>query len=1119
MTTAYDPSRIPITDYRTQGPHHISRGIIFAGTPHKWQNVSTVDVIKQELNDVIGTAKDIKLDEDATLPWEYDKECKLYSTDTDKNKFYMRFLEQRLGIARAGDGVLGVPTNEEKDKLFVGNAVDAGKHVPVSDKLMQAYAAKFVDLDLQFALMDAEKNFRTDLYKWMIGEGPNGEYGPCWWVPDKKSRDKKMNLHRGHPGLTKGAIAKLDGLSTRAKFFLDNLARKMPQTEEECYLWYKYIIVKQGKVDLDHVFDDQHNNDYRKMMYDGSAQYRDIVDRIESKRTSKKKYRDSYVDKAQAAASPETREDPPTNPRASDPNNNNNTLVQTVLGTNADDTETQEKLRQAVLLSENRRNLADTLQKENQSKNSEIKTYQQRQQELQQQVKTSQDAVTKKDQEIQKIKDSLMKGSDSDKKKGQEQIDKLNGEKTQLSDKLAKSETEKKGLIEEGRKRIGDLEKKVMDSTNHKVQAEAAKQQLEIKVAQLSQQLKESTDKAAFKDNYIKQQQQETVKALEAARHSKDLEVKQIKAKTIQLEADSRELRSLKSSNQSLADKNSQQTKDYTIATNALRKLKTDLKSRDDQINKLTTDGQRTRKQLVSQIDDLKSKVDNLTRMNSAISEGNDIAQNLINKYDQANRNGTQELSDAYEQINHLNATLVQTNADLEAKKSQIKHFEAIQNNMNTQLEDADNKIQQLVNESTHRGDQLNRLQALHDQHKSTYKFSEEDANNFANELRNQYMGYEAANRAQQEELARSLNQQFQFNQEQNWLKQQELAHHLHQQEMVIKGQADIINDKDLQLEVLNKTHHSRVADLQMNLSVALQKLKNGEEIPEHTGNQQEWQNVWSEAMGTTTDTMSQFNTLTQNIADRIANRVQENKIQGLQQNAQEAIKFLSDDEAAQVDADLKKYRQQMGETDDDEDDDDGPPWNPTREENDYYQAAVTVSQFFGKMIYNIQTDSRVFSTISKNEIQYGANLYKLIGDQVAEYGLGKEPLLDLNLKESGAEFAGFFNKLLQVYFDPEVTANMQNEEEKQERIQKRQTFINALEKMYQLHDSVINSQYNKAIEAEDMEEDVELQEHINYSKQLQKQKEEEQRLKSQASRKAMEEKIAAARKRQGIKG
>jgi hypothetical protein len=331
-----NPSRDPITNYRKQGPHHITNRL-FAGTPAPTKLVDTVQVIKNELDSVLQTAKNIKLDEEITLPWEHDKDCRLYSTDSDKEHFFLSFLESRLGFHRSDTGRIDETPEERQDEYL---QVDAFSTLSQENKtlLKQAYINKFVEIDMNMALMKAEKDFRFALYKWIIGEGPDHEYKKCWWAQIRdtdpanfvENQKKKMLLHLGRPSLSKGSIAKLDGLAVKVKFFLDNLYRKMPATEEECYLWYKYIVTRDSSINLDHVFEDQHNYRYWKAMAE-DARFTAWFE----KRMAKAKSNRYYMDHTTRSMSQKRREQAyddimmkapsaPQNDPDDDDNNNNN---------------------------------------------------------------------------------------------------------------------------------------------------------------------------------------------------------------------------------------------------------------------------------------------------------------------------------------------------------------------------------------------------------------------------------------------------------------------------------------------------------------------------------------------------------------------------------------------------------------------------------------------------------------------------------------------------------------------------------------------------------------------------------------------------------------------------
>lgn len=235
----------------------------FAGEKEKPGPESTVERVKRKLfTGLYETAKGIKLDSNHQLPWEYDKDGKLFSTETDKMDAKIKFLNKLIGI----------------DDNNLWKVVPSPLRLITDDSdirraLMTGAANTLFPLLAEREIINAESKFRSNLMKWMIGEGKNNEYERCWWI-DKKPRDKntevvdmpdgkekdefmeeRKKLLNANPSLTRGIIESSDLLPVRTRAFLEHLYRHAPETDEEFYLWYKYLI-RQEPITYDYVHEE-----------------------------------------------------------------------------------------------------------------------------------------------------------------------------------------------------------------------------------------------------------------------------------------------------------------------------------------------------------------------------------------------------------------------------------------------------------------------------------------------------------------------------------------------------------------------------------------------------------------------------------------------------------------------------------------------------------------------------------------------------------------------------------------------------------------------------------------------------------------------------------------------
>jgi hypothetical protein len=244
-----EPTRVPLIKEGYATPSHFNNKHL-VGKIRQQKPESTVERIKGKLDGVYETAKDVSVGkEKLLLPWQYDKEGKLYSTATDQNNFKIKWLRRRLGLEEEGDFAMN--TNEVIPESLV-NFDDSN----VKKALMDACACTLIELEVDKALQTKEAEFRKGLIHWIIGEGKDSEYQRTWWVNEKgkepisaateKDKEKilleRKKLLTANPAISRGIVEQTDFLSLQAKYFLDNLYRHYPQSDEVCLFFFSLSI-------------------------------------------------------------------------------------------------------------------------------------------------------------------------------------------------------------------------------------------------------------------------------------------------------------------------------------------------------------------------------------------------------------------------------------------------------------------------------------------------------------------------------------------------------------------------------------------------------------------------------------------------------------------------------------------------------------------------------------------------------------------------------------------------------------------------------------------------------------------------------------------------------------
>lgn len=271
-------SRIPEKDYKKLPPTFFNTSTL-AGKEHQLKKgESTVERIKRQISGVVESAKNVHLELDTSLPWEFDTKGRLYSTDSDKVDFKIKWLRAQLGLAQEGD----IHPSDYIDRNLIGrltNEADNERRIA----LLNGASNLLIQLEAERALQQSEANFRQDLIKWMMGSGRTGEYKHCWWITkhpsvgDENSTveqlleersisekdadefiEERQKLITANPAIPRGIVEQTDLMPLKTKVFLDHLRRTAPKTDEEFYLWYKYII-REKPINYDYIFEDYYN--------------------------------------------------------------------------------------------------------------------------------------------------------------------------------------------------------------------------------------------------------------------------------------------------------------------------------------------------------------------------------------------------------------------------------------------------------------------------------------------------------------------------------------------------------------------------------------------------------------------------------------------------------------------------------------------------------------------------------------------------------------------------------------------------------------------------------------------------------------------------------------------
>ena len=293
------------------------------GNPH----TNTLAEKERVIREAKTSAQGIRLDREELLPWQLDKQCKLYSTSTEVLKFQIQWLKRQIYAMKMFEGnweteIQKYLVKKAKKEYNIENPsvkknnngtmyfVEPEGQYPdlviprarLDPEKLQALWNQLVAAKMKLAQIKAESKFRKAMACWILGKAHPREYKLCHWIKyvecngkllkgkftlaqlqnilgpnnlttEYKSSDSDyykevkdalayllQSLMRSYPSLTQGFIKSSDHLNLKGQSFIDELKRTAPKTEEEVYLFYKYIVGGR-KVDFDHLCSD----DYTKM--------------------------------------------------------------------------------------------------------------------------------------------------------------------------------------------------------------------------------------------------------------------------------------------------------------------------------------------------------------------------------------------------------------------------------------------------------------------------------------------------------------------------------------------------------------------------------------------------------------------------------------------------------------------------------------------------------------------------------------------------------------------------------------------------------------------------------------------------------------------------------------
>lgn len=251
---------------------------VLAGKVDKTKK-SFVQQTKDNSKDVLTTAKKIKLPKSDKLPWESDQKGKLYSTLIEKLNLKCNYFRVLLGLKTkerthnfVDNGAEELSVNEDPLGSFsnLAQLTDPNLRAAAANELMKYEGILFEK--------EQELKFHEKMQKWATGFAKCDEYEKCFWVKqDYKDLLSDLNpnssvglsqeqltkyldeyvpnrsLISHYPNLINGFLSMKEKAKEKTYIFMKYLENTIPKTDEEMYLYYKYVVL--GKpVDFNYLF-------------------------------------------------------------------------------------------------------------------------------------------------------------------------------------------------------------------------------------------------------------------------------------------------------------------------------------------------------------------------------------------------------------------------------------------------------------------------------------------------------------------------------------------------------------------------------------------------------------------------------------------------------------------------------------------------------------------------------------------------------------------------------------------------------------------------------------------------------------------------------------------------
>lgn len=239
------------------------------------------------------SASRVKIEFDKELPWQRNINGGWFDDDYQRLKFRINWLRIQLGLVTlkwSTEWILwhdyiwphgttrqfiSSRINKWKAKRLRGGSSFLAESHSTMDPMDVAFLNQLVLLENEKALIDKEKRFVKRMMQWAMGNGPDKEYELCWWVPDAdvdktsffsswkaysqpliKEREAKKTFYKAYliennPDIMSGMLTKENDYKKLKEEFLKTLHRTIPKNDEEIYLYYKYIVKKNGVFKLE----------------------------------------------------------------------------------------------------------------------------------------------------------------------------------------------------------------------------------------------------------------------------------------------------------------------------------------------------------------------------------------------------------------------------------------------------------------------------------------------------------------------------------------------------------------------------------------------------------------------------------------------------------------------------------------------------------------------------------------------------------------------------------------------------------------------------------------------------------------------------------------------------